>query len=129
CKTDYRFNIQKDDPALGIDYKNLLSILSKNKASLEKHFSEFDLESAFITKLMMFTGKLLNEDGLTEIDQFYAFLKSNSDNCFVRSYHMALGGYLLPELTESLYYLSYLGALDKQETIASLRKWVASIET
>lgn len=129
CKNDYKFDIDKDDPVKGVNYKNLLTILTKNKKDLDFHSANFDLNSSFLTRLTKFTEALLNEDKLSNIDVYYSYLKNKSEVSFIKSYHNALGGYLLPELTESLYNLTYLRAFATPKLITSITKDLNSIET
>lgn len=128
CKNDYRFDIDKDDPIKGINYKNLLTILTKNKKDLDTHFSNFDLNSSFLSRLSKFTETLLNEDALNNIVEYYSYLKNKSEVSFINSYHNALGGYLLPELTESLYNLNYLRTLSTSGLIVSITEDLHRIE-
>lgn len=129
CKHDYKFDIDKEDLVKGVNYKNLLTILTKNKKDLDFHFENFDLNSSFLTRLTKFTEALLNEDNLNNIDEYYSYLKNKSEVSFIKSYHNALGGYLLPELTESLYNLTYLRTFATPEFIASITNDLISIET
>lgn len=129
CKHDYKFDIDKEDLVKGVNYKNLLTILTKNKKDLDFHFENFDLNSSFLTRLTKFTEALLNEDNLNNIDKYYSYLKNKSEVSFIKSYHNALGGYLLPELTESLYNLTYLRTFATPEFIASITNDLISIET
>lgn len=129
CKNDYKFDIDKEDLVKGVNYKNLLTILTKNKKDLDFHFANFDLNSSFLTRLTKFTEALLNEDNLNNIDVYYSYLKNNSEASFIKSYHNALGGYLLPELTESLYNLTYLRTFATPELIASITNDLITTET
>jgi len=128
CKNDYQFDIDKEDPVKGINYKNLLTILTKNKKDLDTHFSNFDLNSSFLSRLSKFTETLLNEDDLNNIDEYYSYLRNNSEISIIRSYHNALGGYSLPELTESLYNLNYLRTLATSDLIGSISEDLGDIE-
>jgi len=129
CKNDYRFDIDKDDPIKGVNFKNLLTILTKNKKDLDTHFSNFDLNSSFLSRLSKFTETLLNEDDLNNIVEYYSYLKNKSEVNFIKSYHIALGGYLLPELTESLYNLTYLRTLSVSDLVISINDDLTRIET
>lgn len=129
CKNDYRFDIDKDDPIKGVNYKNLLTILTKNKKDLDTHFSTFDLNSSFLSRLSKFTETLLNEDDLNNIVEYYSYLKDKSEVNFIKSYHNALGGYLLPELTESVYNLTYLRTLSVSDLVISINDDLNLIET
>lgn len=128
CKNDYRFEVDKEDSVKGIDYKNLLTILTKNKKDLETHFSEFDLNSSFLSKLSNFTATLLSEDELKNINDYYSYLANSSDISLIRSYHNVLGSHLLPELTESLYNLNYLRTLATSDLIVSITDDLSGIE-
>ena len=129
CKNDYRFDIDIDDPIKGVNFKNLLTILTKNKKDLDTHFSNFDLNSSFLSRLSKFTETLLNEDDLNNIVEYYSYLKNKSEVNFIKSYHIALGGYLLPELTESLYNLTYLRTLSVSDLVISINDDLTRIET
>jgi hypothetical protein len=128
CKNDYRFDIDKDDPIKGVNYKNLFTILTKNRKDLDTHFLNFDLNSSFLSRLSKFTETLLNEDDLNNIVEYYSYLKNKSEVSFIKSYHNALGGYLLPELTESIYNLTYLRTLSASDIIISINEDLNSIE-
>lgn len=129
CKTDYKFDIDKEDLVKGVNYKNLLTILTKNKKDLDFHFANFDLNSSFLKRLTKFTEALLNEDNLNNIDEYYSYLKNKSEVSFIKSYHSASGGYLVPELTESIYNLTYLRTFATSELIALITYDLISIET
>ncbi|MBK8686614.1 MAG: hypothetical protein IPN26_17415 [Bacteroidetes bacterium] len=129
CKNDYRFDIDKDDPIKEVNFKNLLNILTKNKKDLDTHFSNFDLNSSFLSRLCKFTETLLNEDDLNSIVEYYTYLKHKTEANFIKSYHNALGGYLLPELTESIYNLTYLRTLSVSDLVISINNDLNLIET
>ncbi|MEO6729314.1 MAG: hypothetical protein ABIM99_05300 [Candidatus Dojkabacteria bacterium] len=129
CKNDYRFDIDKEDPTKAVNFRNLFTILTKNKKELDTHFSDFDLNSSFLGSLSKFTENLLNEADLKNIDEYYSYLKDKSEKSFLKSYHIVLGGYLLPELTESLYNLNYLRTLAPSDLITSITETLISIES
>lgn len=129
CKNDYKFDVDLEDPIKGVNYKNLLTILTKNNKELETHNSNFDLNSSFLSRLSKFTETLLNEGELNNIDEYYSYLKDKSEKSFIESYHKVMGGYLLPELTESLYNLNYLRTISTSDLIISITKDLSSIET
>lgn len=92
-------------------------------------YFDIDLNSSFLSRLSKFTETLLNEDDLNNIDEYYSYLKSKSEVNFIKSYHIALGGYLLPELTESLYNLTYLRTLSVADLVISINDGLNRIET
>lgn len=128
CKNEYRFDIDKDDATKGLSFKNLLSILTKNKKELENHSINFDLNSSFISKLSKLTEELLNEKEINNIDEYFLFIKSKQEKGFIKSYHNALGGYLLSELTDTLYSLNYLKSLSIPDAIIAITKELNDLE-
>jgi hypothetical protein len=128
CKNEYKFDVDKEDVTKAINFKNLLSILTKNKKELESLSINFDLSSSFISKLSKLTGSLIDEVVINIIDDYFSFLSSRQDNGFIKSYHNALGGYLLTELTDTLYSLNYLKTISIQDAITVITKEVNELE-
>lgn len=129
CKNEYKFDIDKEDAIKGLSFKNLLSILTKNKKDLENHSINFDLNSSFISRLSKLTEMLSTEEEIKNIDEYFSYLNTKQEKSFIKSYHNALGGYLLPELTDTLYNLNYLKKLSIPDTIALITKELNSLET
>ncbi len=129
CKNEYKFDIDRGDAVKGLSFKNLLSILTKNKKDLEFHSINFDLNSSFISKLSKLTEKLSNEEEIKSLDNYFFYLKTNRETGFIKSYHNALGGYLLPELTETLYNLNRLKSLSIPDAITTITKELNGLET
>jgi hypothetical protein len=128
CKSEYRFDFDKEDATKGINFKNLLSILTKNKKELEIHTINFDLNSSFISKLSILAKTLLNEEEIKTIDEYFSYLKNRQEKSFIKSYHNSLGGFLLPELTDTLYNLNYLSRLSISDAIGSITKDLNGLE-
>jgi hypothetical protein len=129
CKNEYKFVVDKEDVTKAVDFKNLLSILTKNKKELESHSINFDLNSSFISKLSKLTDSLIDEDVMNNIDEYFSFLSSKQENGFIKSYHNALGGYLLTELTDTLYSLNYLKTISIEDVRIGLTKELTELET
>lgn len=129
CKNDFKFDPDKENVAKAVNFKNLLSILTKNKKELESHSINFDLSSSFISKLTKLTDSLIYEDEINNIDEYFSFLSSKQENGFIKSYHNVLGGYLLPELTDTLYSLNYLKTLSIEDVINRITKELYELES
>ncbi|MFD2202809.1 hypothetical protein [Shivajiella indica] len=129
CKNDFKFDADKENVAKAVNFKNLLSILTKNKKELESHSINFDLSSSFISKLTKLTDSLIYEDEINNIDEYFSFLSSKQENGFIKSYHNVLGGYLLPELTDTLYSLNYLKTLSIEDVINRITKELYELES
>lgn len=129
CKNDFKFDADKENVAKAVSFKNLLSILTKNKKELESHSINFDLSSSFISKLTKLTDSLIYEDEINNIDEYFSFLSSKQKNGFIKSYHNVLGGYLLPELTDTLYSLNYLKTLSIEDVINRITKELHELES
>lgn len=129
CKNEYKFDTDKEILSKAVNFKNLLSILTKNKKELELHSINFDLNSSFISKLSKLTVSLIDEDVINNIDEYFAFLSSKQENSFIRSYHNALGGCLLPELTDTLFSLNYLKTLSIEDVINGITKELNELES
>jgi hypothetical protein len=129
CKNEYKFDVDKEDATKAVNFKNLLSILTKNKNGLEAHSLNFDLSSSFIIKLSKFADSLLDEDVIHSIDEYFSFLSSKKENGFIKSYHKTLGGYFLPELTKTLYNLNYLKTLSIEVVLIGIKKDLNELET
>lgn len=128
-KEDYKFEVDKENPVKSVNYKNLLSILTKNQRALETHASDFDSESSFISSLRSFANLLLIEDKISDINGFFGYLMINKESHFIRTYHNALGSYLIPELSECLYHMSRLKDLDIDQLKLDLTSEIKSVET
>jgi len=129
CKNEYHFDIDKEDVTKGVSFKNLLSLLTKNRKNLETHVTNFDLNSSFISKLSSLTELLSNEEELKSIDKYFEYLKERKVKGFVKSYHNALGGYLYPEFTDTLYNLNHLRSLNISDSRTLITERLNSIET
>lgn len=128
CKSDYHFNVDREDASKAVNYKNLLSILTKNNNALETHLKGFDIESSFISKLSKFTQLLIREDKIASIGEYFSYLKGRPGNSFIESYHNSLGAYLLPELTETLYNLNYLKDIPISDVRTAITNELSKIE-
>jgi len=129
CKNDFKFDADKEIVAKAINFKNLLSILTKKKKELESHSINFDLSSSFISKLTKLTENLIYEDEINNIDEYFTFLSSKQENGFIKSYHNALGGHSLPELTDTLYSLNYLKTLSIEDVKIGITQEINELET
>lgn len=128
-KEDYKFEVNKDDPSRGINFKTLFSILTKNQNELETLKKEFDLNSSFISSYSSFAKLLNNQDEITSLSDFFLYLKCSQDSHFIESYHKALGGYDTPELSVTLYNNSYLHTLDSDKIEQELSDSISKIES
>jgi hypothetical protein len=128
AKDDYKFGVDNENPVQAINFKNLLSIVTKNQQALEIHANEFDNESSFISKLSSFTELLLIEAKITDTRGYFKYLFDNKESHFIRTYHTVLGSYLIPELLECLYHMTRLKNLEKDQLKLDLTSEIAGIE-
>jgi len=125
---DYKFGVNKEDSTIGINFKNLHSILTKKQNELNIFKEEFKLDSKFISDLSSFTKLLNKETKITNLSGFSQYLSNNTDSHFVESYHKALGGYYYTDISVILYFRNYLYSLDPDQIINKLIESTNKIE-
>lgn len=128
-KEDYRFEVDKDIPVKSINFKNLLTTITKNKSALESHKSEFDLESSFISTLSSFAKLLIHEDVITDLVDYFKYLQNNAESHFFGTYHQSLGSYFYSELSVTLYHLTYLKSLEIDKLKQTLSTSIIDVES